>query len=51
MLEYTVYMLEMSAQDQQSLQLDNQFIPSPVIEERRAHSFRLPVEYTILFGF
>jgi len=46
-LEYKIHTLEMSTEDRQSLQFDPFFIPSPRVEERRSHSFQLPLHCNV----
>lgn len=47
MLEYTVHTLDLKECDQQVMQLDPSFIPSPAVHDNSSHSFRLPVGYSI----
>lgn len=47
MLEYTIHTLNLTEGDQQVMQLNPAFIPSPAIHDNCSHSFRLPVGYSI----
>ena len=48
-VEYKVKILELSSDDQERLRTDNRHIPHPRTEERRSHSFRIPVDHKILW--
>jgi hypothetical protein len=47
-LEYKIHVLEITADDRQSLQMNPSFIPSPNVQERLSHRLRLPVDHNIL---
>ena len=45
LVEYTIHVLSLTAQDRHTLQLDPTFVPAP--RDRFSHSFVLPVGYSI----
>ncbi|OJA14302.1 hypothetical protein AZE42_01565 [Rhizopogon vesiculosus] len=45
-LKFTVHLMQLTAQDQQSLQLDSSTIPSPKF--RNSYSFKVPVGYSVV---
>ncbi|KIM92371.1 hypothetical protein PILCRDRAFT_417 [Piloderma croceum F 1598] len=47
-VEYTIHLLSLTTQDQQTLQLDPTFVPAP--NDRFSYSFGLPDGYTIVHG-
>ena len=46
--EYTIHVLNSTADDKHNMQLDPTFIPSPSVNQRLSHSFRLTLSKHIV---
>src|SRR6267154_5929117 len=46
-LKFTVHLMQLTAQDQHSLQLDSSMIPSPKF--RQSYSFKLPIGDSVVY--
>jgi len=49
-VEFTVHLMSLTAEHKQEMQLDPTYIPSPYVERRLSHSFRLSVNRNIIFS-
>jgi len=48
-LKFTVHLMQLTAQDLQSLQFDSRTIPSPKFTSRNSYSFKLPLGHSVVY--
>jgi hypothetical protein len=46
-MEFTIHAMQLTTEHQHTMQLDPTFVPSPNVNRRFSHSFRLPVGHNI----
>ncbi len=49
-IEYRINLLRLRADESQKVQLDSSYVPTPILEKRLAHSFRIPSSTVVKYG-
>ena len=49
-VEYRIHLLHLRADETHKVQLDPSYVPTPILEERLTHSFRVPSSTVVKYG-
>jgi DNA-binding GntR family transcriptional regulator len=49
-VEYRIHLLRLRADESQKVQLDSSYIPTPILEKRLTHSFRVSSSTSVKYG-